>query len=324
MLSTLNVYHIKMRFLTTFFIALIVSTSAYARPMGGAQSFRSPSPPYYFRSTIGGNFASNYNWYGEQVIGASNAVAQGNGSPSRFPNSTIQWNINPGDTPIPDLATERDEFLFAFKGSPGYDVTVYGMYECIAKAFYLPAGWTDSVLDAVESKTLVTNGTTAAGNATLNFSGTGGNIGTNCFAGAFITDTTSAVIPLNTTVSSRTSTTVVMSANATGGGVGSGDTILCGSQWFFAGQLHADTEVAPGVNPPQAAFGWDIRAGHLWEHIWGGYASLGYSATNTNIDLGPYVKGQWTDVETCINFDAGTGVTGRSNGLVQAWTRTCD
>lgn len=67
-----------------------------------------------------------------------------------------------------------------------------------------------------------TNGTTASGNATLHFA----SVPSWIVAGMTIYDaTSSSVIPAGTTVVSTTSTTVTMSANATGGGVGSGDTI---------------------------------------------------------------------------------------------------
>lgn len=67
-----------------------------------------------------------------------------------------------------------------------------------------------------------TNGTTASGNATLHFATTPAWVQ----PGMLVSDTTSgSVIPSGTTVLSVTGTTVVMSANATGGGVGSGDTI---------------------------------------------------------------------------------------------------
>jgi hypothetical protein len=62
---------------------------------------------------------------------------------------------------------------------------------------------------------------TASGNATLHFASTPAWI----TAGMTVTDVTAAVIPAGTTVLSVTGTTVVMSANATGGGVGNGDTI---------------------------------------------------------------------------------------------------
>jgi len=67
-----------------------------------------------------------------------------------------------------------------------------------------------------------TNGTTAAGNATLHFASTPSWI----VAGMSVYDLTSgSVIPGGTTVLSTTGTTVVMSANAAGAGVGNGDNI---------------------------------------------------------------------------------------------------
>lgn len=68
----------------------------------------------------------------------------------------------------------------------------------------------------------VTNGTTASGNAVLHFATTPAWV----VAGMAVYDTTAAVIPAATTVLSFTGTTVTLSANATGGGVGSGDTIV--------------------------------------------------------------------------------------------------
>lgn len=81
---------------------------------------------------------------------------------------------------------------------------------------------TAAVNVAAEVATLVTNGTTASGNATLHFASVPGGV----IAGQSIVDTTTAgLIPAATTVLSTTATTVVMSANATGTGVASGDTV---------------------------------------------------------------------------------------------------
>lgn len=67
-----------------------------------------------------------------------------------------------------------------------------------------------------------TNAITAAGNATLHFA----SVPDYVVAGLTIIDaTTGAAIPAGTTVVSKTATTVVMSQNAAGGGVGNGDTI---------------------------------------------------------------------------------------------------
>jgi hypothetical protein len=67
-----------------------------------------------------------------------------------------------------------------------------------------------------------TNATTASGNAILHFASTPAWVTPGMTA---YDATTPASIPLGTTVLSVTSTTVTLSANATGAGVGSGDTI---------------------------------------------------------------------------------------------------
>jgi len=69
---------------------------------------------------------------------------------------------------------------------------------------------------------LTTTATTAAGSATLTFAAAPASI----LVGMTIADaTTGSVIPSGTTVRSTTATTVVMSQNATGAGVGNGDSI---------------------------------------------------------------------------------------------------
>lgn len=69
---------------------------------------------------------------------------------------------------------------------------------------------------------LTTNGTTASGNPTLHFA----SVPAWIVQGMTIYDATSnSVIPAGTTVLSSTGTTVTMSANATGGGVGGTDVI---------------------------------------------------------------------------------------------------
>lgn len=78
---------------------------------------------------------------------------------------------------------------------------------------------------------LNTSGTTAAGNAVLNFASAGGtastgNAVTPCNVTWLVSDvTTPAAIPANTTVASCTTTSITMSANAAGAGVGNGDQI---------------------------------------------------------------------------------------------------
>ncbi len=81
-----------------------------------------------------------------------------------------------------------------------------------------------------------TSATTANGNPTLHFTAVPVGIANNM---SIVDNTTGSVIPPNTTVVSFTSTTVTMSNNASGGGVGSGDTITfaadtTGTSIFFA------------------------------------------------------------------------------------------
>lgn len=98
-----------------------------------------------------------------------------------------------------------------------------------------------------------TNGATAAGNATLHFASTPAWI----VAGMAIYDTTGAgLIPAATTVLSVTGTTMVMSANATGAGVGNGDTIVFSA--FSAPTGSSPSQITNGavVTFPQATLNW--------------------------------------------------------------------
>ena len=80
------------------------------------------------------------------------------------------------------------------------------------------------IAPAYAGRSGTTSAATAAGNNTLHFTATPTfNIGST----AFVSDTTHpSVIPALTTITSVTGTTAVMSANATGTGIASGDTIL--------------------------------------------------------------------------------------------------
>jgi hypothetical protein len=76
---------------------------------------------------------------------------------------------------------------------------------------------------AATTVNLTTNGTTAAGNPTLNFA----SVPATIIPGMTIVDSTGGgLIPAGTTVLSTTATTVTMSANATGAGVGGTDAIV--------------------------------------------------------------------------------------------------
>lgn len=93
-----------------------------------------------------------------------------------------------------------------------------------------------------------TNNTTAGGNAVLHFASTP----TWIVAGMTVRDNTSgSVIPTATTVLSVAGTTVTMSANATGGGVGNGDVINFST--FPSSSASSGTE--PAVTPAAVASG---------------------------------------------------------------------
>lgn len=99
--------------------------------------------------------------------------------------------------------------------------------------------------------TLTTTGPTAAATATLQFAAVPGTI----LPGMPVADlTTAAAIPTGTTVASTTATTVVMSQNATGAGVATGDAIQFGSSVYNwstravgAGAGSFDTLVRPAA-----------------------------------------------------------------------------
>jgi hypothetical protein len=95
---------------------------------------------------------------------------------------------------------------------------------------------------------LTTNGPTAAANATLQFAAVPGTI----LPGMVIVDlTAAAAIPAGTTVVSTTATTVVMSQNATGPGIGTGDVIQFGTP--------LNLTVVPSTLPP-GTYNWSTRA----------------------------------------------------------------
>jgi hypothetical protein len=143
--------------------------------------------------------------------------------------------------------------------------------------------------------TATTNATTAAGNATLHFASTP----TWIVAGMLIRDaTSSAVIPANTTVLSTTATTVVMSANAAGAGVGGTDVITFSAFMPAAASSGTEPSVTPAASAntnaiitfPQATASWGtvtswglydaVSAGNLlwWDYL-GNFKWLPFSCT---------------------------------------------
>jgi hypothetical protein len=107
--------------------------------------------------------------------------------------------------------------------------------------------------------TAVTNGTTAAGNAILHFA----SVPAWIVAGMEITDTTAGtgVIPIGTTVLSVGGTTVTMSANAAGGGVGNGDTINFNAFSRASGSAPGTITNNAVITFPQATANWGTVIG---------------------------------------------------------------
>lgn len=145
-----------------------------------------------------------------------------------------------------------------------------------------------------------TNGTTASGNATLHFASTP----THIIAGMVVTDTTApTVIPAGTTVLSKTGTTVVMSANATGAGVGSGDTIV------FTSPAWTPVSANAAINGGQGFLGTDIgRLVRLYSEpaAWtvGGIYSLGQIVSYNPSGL-PNASTYWSSAVAGTNTNSG-------------------
>lgn len=98
-----------------------------------------------------------------------------------------------------------------------------------------------------------TSSATASGNNTLHFA----SVPSWITAGMTVIDTsTSGVIPSGTTVSSVTGTTVVMSATATGSGVGNGDTISFSAFAAASGTSPSSMLNTAAVSFPQATASW--------------------------------------------------------------------
>lgn len=151
--------------------------------------------------------------------------------------------------------------------------------------------------------TATTNGTTASGNATLNFASTPSWI----VAGMYIYDITApSVIPAATTVISVTATTVVMSANATGGGVGGTDVIAFSS---FA----PATGTAPSTITNNSVITFPTATGAWGTAIAFGLYDASTSGNLLNWDfLGNF---NWLPFEsTSVGSGAGPVFTAKANG----------
>lgn len=125
-----------------------------------------------------------------------------------------------------------------------------------------------------------TNGATASGNAVLHFASTPAWI----TAGMSVRDATSAaVIPAATTVLSTAGTTVTMSANATGGGVGNGDSVVFSA--FTPAIAAVGTE--PSVVPAYATTGAIVTFATAGAGGWGTAVGFGlFDAVSSGALLG--------------------------------------
>jgi hypothetical protein len=148
----------------------------------------------------------------------------------------------------------------AFKNEIAFTVTAGGTAFVAGDGFSIPvsaaAGGGQYVPLGVAAG--VTNGVTASGNAVLHFAAVPAALSDMVARGQpiLVSDLTSpAVIPLGTTVLSITATTVTMSGNAAGAGVGSGDSIA------FTAQDGSQNAVAIAVSPATALAGTDLVNG---------------------------------------------------------------
>lgn len=200
---------------------------------------------------------------------------------------------------------------------------------------------------------LTTNGTTASGNPTLHFA----SVPAWIVAGMTIRDTTtSSVIPAATTVLSTTGTTVTMSANATGGGVGGTDVIQFTAFPAATGTGPASITSGAALTFPAAtgswgtiiAFGlydastsgnllaWDYLGNNTWNPFTCTSASPGvltspahgYSNGDSVVVTAEYggtlptTGGSWAGLLTVASsatdtFTAGVNTTGTGDGLVR-------
>jgi len=162
-----------------------------------------------------------------------------------------------------------------------------------------------------------TNGTTASGNATLHFA----SVPAWIQPGMTVTDLTApSVIPSGTTVLSTTSTTVVMSANATGGGVGNGDSLQFSA--FPAASASSGSE--PDTLPASVTNG-SIVTFPTATADWGTVVAFGIfdASTSGNYLGGDYLGNYQWNPFTCSLASPGVltvPANGYSNGDVVAVT----
>lgn len=134
--------------------------------------------------------------------------------------------INVAGAKIYGAGTSSTQLFLQVAGTEGNDVsdehpdlTPLWMMDGFSYSEISDMGWASNTSTAPPITTLVTNGTTAAGNAVLHFAST-----TGVSAGMSVYDQTAPSV-ISGVVLSKTSTTVTIDTNASGAGVGSGDTI---------------------------------------------------------------------------------------------------
>lgn len=147
--------------------------------------------------------------------------------------------------------TVNDAVFFAVPVSIGGLILdgLYQIFEITGTHSYIIQAASNATTTATNPT--ATNGTTAAGNNTLHFATTPPWI----INGMVIADlTTPSAIPAGTTVVSSTGTTVVMSNNAAGAGVGNGDSIVfAGIPVFTTTSGSSDVEVDFSANGVSAS-----------------------------------------------------------------------
>lgn len=168
----------------------------------------------------------------------------------------------------------------------------------------LPA--TGAVVETVDQGgTGTTNSTTASGNATLHFASTPAFVS----VGMGISDTTApTVIPAGTTVVSFTGTTVVMSANATGSGVGSGDTIAFTSQRQV---VHIGSQSSQGASAAVSLTRTADTNAYAAGDVIG--SATGSTAALTFASMGPSAGGDVMITSASLEIDASAVISGETS-----------
>ena len=163
--------------------------------------------------------------------------------------TTVSSNVVSIVDPNINTVTIEDSVLFNVPVSVGGLVLsgLYPIYQVTGTTSYEIQAATTAT--TTETNPTATNNTTASGNATLHFASTPSWI----VAGMVVFDiTTPSAIPANTTVLSTTGSTVVMTNNAAGAGVGNGDNIVFSSVPVFSTTNASSTILVTLINHQQS------------------------------------------------------------------------